>query len=1467
MAGRLANLLHSRTPQVGRTVARLLCVVLAILGALPPAAALALHSRAVTDWITAQTQTVLRTELGLEASYTLEQRLWPLGLRLTHLRVPSNDGGPDALRIDEIVVRPRLLSLLSGNLEAGAIEIVNPRARLVFQNGGIHNVNYRLPQSKGGGKPLRRAPFSTLTVRGAVAELEFGDVSAHIGATDLDLVAGPELAFSASLRTGESRSTWVRAPFAKPGVKVDMTPYRYEDVLCSAQASLRYSAGRVEVDHLSIKGIADSKSERDTRPKCPDQTRGREEVVSLTLDDASLDLSDSSALSATGSLEARAPLWLANRFARMPPLLGSVEVQANGRYSPQSRLPELSARVQGRGLGLDRYHIARHFSAAVLTQGTHIVVPRLELGIANGVVVLHDTLVEPFTPGIPVTTRLAETSGMTFPGLMRDLGVTEHTIIGWNFGETLISGVHGTLNPLHLDAEIDSNNDGFAVYDRSWNDPTRRTMIAVPAATVRGRLGVRPNAFEFYDTTASFGTSSVLAELVSIGFTDRIEIRVGSGSSVELADIGPLVGIPISGRMDLETSLEGSYADPLLLGTTSVRDFVFGGFPIGNIDRSVVRFRPLWLEFEELEASKGASRFRAPLARLDFDTDASVAVDAHVISDALDLRDFFAIWHLDEDPRWDGIEAMTQVNARVRYALGGRNDPCGTGHLEVDGKLAVSRALFFGEHYDTGSASLSLDWNDMDAKAHGMTLSLSGMTLRKGKGTLLGSFSVSPGALVTGHAVATSVALADIDGLGKLRNVAEGTASGFIELSGRLDALEAHATASISELRVRDSKLPASELQVSLAPAPITDKPISRSACGGPIYPPFDRARYDRDPIEGTFIVSGQLFGGQVRFERLSMTQQREPHTQGEVAIHQLDIGSFARAFPALRGIDVPLDGSLTGRMAIKDFTTKTPTRAEVEAEIESLWLGQGALRVELLTKAAKLSLSNGTLRFPELKVGVGTFEEPPTILGVHGQLSRLDSSPRVEATLELEPFDISRLTKAFPQIERAQGRVTGALTAIGPLSKIRYAGKFQLESGELVTKNAPWAFTGVRLVVALDDDQIRVVDGRANLGNGTLLLTGSASLDGMIPKDLRLELQARSVHAPLQPGIEGTMNADLVAAWQNTDTSSVDAALPSITGSVDVLSFAYTRPISMSVDISDLTRRGKRTEFDSYDPSADRVRFDVQLLASRPLRIRNNLLEAEVDIAPEGLRLQGTNQRIGLVGKLNVKPGGRLVLRDSEFEVRNGSVRFTNPSQVEPQVDFTATTEYRRYSDSFDTSPDAVSNGGGTANATGGRWLVTMHAYGDAEELKVDLSSDPVLAQDDIFLLLAVGVTRAELDQSQSASVGESVALEALGHLSGADQAVSRAIPVIDEFRFGSAYSSKAGRTEPTVTIGKRLAERIRASVTTGVAESREVRSKLEWRLSPRLSLEGTYDNVNDISSSALGNVGSDLRWRIEFE
>jgi translocation and assembly module TamB len=438
-----------------------------------------------------------------------------------------------------------------------------------------------------------------------------------------------------------------------------------------------------------------------------------------------------------------------------------------------------------------------------------------------------------------------------------------------------------------------------------------------------------------------------------------------------------------------------------------------------------------------------------------------------------------------------------------------------------------------------------------------------------------------------------------------------------------------------------------------------------------------------------------------------------------------------------------------------------------------------------------------------------------------------------------------------------------------GKLSAPRYKGALRWTAGELAVRGLPAPITQAEVALAIDNDELKIERGTAHVGAGTISVRGNAPLRGLEVGAARVTITARDLALAGSDGIKATANADLVATWQPSPKEA-PAALPELTGAVELRSFEYSRPVVMTADLASLAQRGRRTEIETYDPTADRVRFDVSVRAERPLRIRNNLVEADLDL-DRGLQLTGTDQRFGLRGTLRLKPGGRIRLRRNEFEVRQGFVRFDDVTRISPQVDVTAVTEYRRYGETLggtETQPGAPAASAASAtSAAGGNWRITMRAHGDADKLKVDLTSEPALAQDDIFLLLTVGLTRAELDQARSASVGESVALEALGTLTGADRAVAQALPVIDDFRFGSAYSSRTGRTEPTITIGKRLAERIRANVTSGLAESREIRSNVQWRLSPRVSVEGSYDNVNDISSSSLGNLGADVRWRLEFE
>ena len=1465
----------------GRLVARLICAVFAVIGALPLAAGVLTRTDWVLDWASDETRRVLSEELGVEALYQVHVELWPLQIALEDLELPASDGGSPAFAAKRVAVRPRIFSLLAGRLDVGDIEVEEPDIRLVVRDGEIKNLKYRLPKRDGPAPEMKRAPFASLGISDARLSLSVDDVKVRAWPLDVDVFAENGPSFEVAVRAGETRVARGRpitvegapgAASATESVATRSVTFKAwdEDIVCRTELRARAEPGSVLIRRLSLLGRADSDPAEHTFPDCQQSDEADPSRVALRLSQMRVVFRKGEAPLLDGHVVVRAPANLANRIDGVPPLFGWAAFAGDLRYDGHYDLPEVRGKVRGAGLGLDTYHLAKTLKAEVEVSGDTVILPRFETEFAEGRIVIKDAKIHPTDDGVPMTVGRLDGTGVTFPALMRDLGVTPNTIVQWDLSTTRVTGFKGTLNPLKLDGNLTAETKNFEVFDRSYQSPSKRHMIGVRSASIRGKVGVRPKALQFYDTRASFGRSAVLAKMVSIGFNNDISLDISKGSKIDLSDVSPLIDIPWAGLAELSVSMKGKSGNPLLTGDLSVAKLEFGGFPIGDIKSSKVKFRPLKVDFTDVVGKKGKSEFRVPTARLNFDTDSSVLVDARVTSQRFDVRDFFAMFLFDKDPRFDPIMGAGKVDASVHYDLGGKRDRCGGGLLKVAGAMDFTKLDLFEERYDTGKAEFDFRWMDRDASYQGIDLDVPSLKLTKGNGTLLGSLRMRQGARVSGHVVAAGVPLSRINALGSLAPMIDGRGSGTAEVSGTIDELVVQSQVRVSPVRVGTKTLPASDVSVELVPKKRALKVIGRTRCGGAITPEFDRAKWERDESLGKFMVSGKALGGQVRMSRLAVTRQRSKRVSGNVELVDLDLGSLAEVSPSIALAQTKPKGRLTGTLAIEKLEMERPIEARLKLAMKSLAVERGGIQMELLSGSRPISLSDGKLEMKSLGLAVVSQRGQRGVFDVRGSVTNLGSDPVVAAELALRPVELSSFVADIPRIERAKGRLEGKLSVNGPIKALRYRGGFRLKNGEMVVRGLPSAVTNLELALDVDGDELKLSRATARVGSGSLSITGGAPLRGFELGAARAVITLREFALPLDQGMRASVDGNLVATWQPAGDTTTQRSLPRLTGNVTIRSFDYTRPITMTADINTLGQRGKRTQVEAYDPNDDFIDLDLTIRASKALTIRNNLVDTELKLASKGLELSGTNQRFGLRGEVKVKPGGHIRLRRSEFEVKSGTVRFNDRTRIAPKVDVRATTEYKRYSESSGSKDTPAGGDGATAGgkaAQGGRWLITMHAHGDAENLRIDLTSDPALAQDDIFLLLTVGLTRAELDQAQSASVGESVALEALGTLSGADRAVSKALPVIDEFRFGSAYSSKTGRTEPTVTIGKRLARRIRANVTSGLADSREIRSNIEWRLSPRVSVEGSYDNVNDISSSSLGNLGADIRWRLEFE
>lgn len=1494
MAGPLRPTRFSSGRPTGRILAQFLCAVFATVGLLPLLFALSVRSAPVRDWVARETAQILARELGVTATYRVELRLLPLEVALLDLVVPATDEGSPALTAARIGVTPRIFSLLSGRFDAGDIELDSPRGRLVLRQGRLSNVAYRLPAGRDG---RGRAPFASVAVTDARLEVDVDGVRIDTGSADLDVFVEDDGRFEIALRGSEATiertrpeltrfppssassgttpsSSSATAPVAsgtssppEPPAAATSPDAVDEDVICRLDLRVAVEPGGVRVRRLSLLGWADDDPAAGTRPSCSaTAAEGDAQQIALRLSQLFASRREGQPPEVSGRVFARVPVSLTNRFVRTHPLRGWLGIAGDLRYDGRGRLPEFHGKLRGGDLAFRYYELARELEVDVDLVQDRILMPSLRMSFADGKVAVRRAELAPFAPGAPLTVEAVTTEAVPFPSLMRDLGVAPNTIVAWELDETRWSGIKGTLSPLHIDGRLQGKTRGFAVYDRGVHDSGKQPMIGVEAATLDGRLRVRAQALEFYDTMARFGNSSVFAKLVSIGFKNHVRIEIGR-SELDLSDISPIAGIPWAGKATVTAEMAGISRRPVLTGELRIEGFEFGGFPIGDIEGSEVHFVPLQVDFTNVRAKQGVSRYTATKARLDFNRRGAVIIDASLASSHLSLRDFFHTFHFDEDPRFVDLSGHGKMTAEVHYDLGGPEDRCGDGNLRVTGQAEVAAANIYGERFDGGRAAFALEWADRDASYRGVTLDVASFTLNKGPGVVIGSLHMSPGSRLAGNVVATGIPAAQIQTLGALGALVDTRIAAVLELGGSIDALQFDSQVSLGPARIGTATLPPSQLAVELLPSGRPLASAGTTRCGQPIPPSFDPAEYDRDPSEGTYRTNGELFGGQIRLTDLDLTRQRAKKLAGEVEARGLDLGALAQLSTPIAVADVKPAGTCSGRLRIERMDLADWARGRASLDLVELSGERAGVAVRLLPGASPILLRDGAVATAGLAVAAMAPGAPEIRFDAEGSVTHLAASPQVAGQVTLRPLSLAQLAGAVTAVERAHGELTGGFQVQGPVAAPRYSGGFSLAASELVVSGLPAPLTEVAVELTVQPGEIRVERGAARVGTGTVRLAGGVPLEGFTLGDARLDVELRDLSLHPAEGVDVVLDADLVAGYAAA-TGAAPAPLPRLGGEIVIRSLAYSRPIVMSADIVSMAQRGHRTAVDTYDPDGDLIDFDLHVRSVRPLEISNNLVEARLELPADGLRVAGTNQRFGAAGAVRVVRGGRIQLRQHEFEIQEGTVRFEDATQVAPIVDLTAVTEYRRYSRSGAEGLAASGPGGPSgAVAASGRWLITLHAHGDAEALKIDLSSQPGLAQDDIFLLLTVGITRAELDQAQGASVGSSVALEAIGTITGADRAVKEVVPVIDDFRFGSAYSSRTGRTEPTVTIGKRLAERIRANVTSGLAESRQVRSNLEWEVGSRVSVEGSYDNVNDISTSSLGNLGADVRWRLEFE
>ncbi|MGF1467445.1 MAG: translocation/assembly module TamB domain-containing protein [Sandaracinaceae bacterium] len=1387
--------------------------VLAIFAlAIPLAAAVLVRSEASRTRLVELASAALRDELGLEARLgTVHLELVPLTVVARRITLDDPVYGRFA-EAEELRIQPSFRALLRGAVDLNGIEVRRGQVRLVVRNGSVRN----LPETdgaEGGGRP--ELPFDELRVVDSTLTIDADPIGAG-GVTGVELtVRQGSAAIEVDVR---SRRGWVVHGGGR-------------DIIERIAAHVEVGPDRARVDHLEVRSEPLTVRARDASLPLPPGLSGYEGHVEVAYD--------------LGHLR-RIPF---PDGVDVPPVLGRVELDGtletiDGQQTARGGLTLLDGRIEQFGLGSRLQVRFRATPEEVrILDGS-----RLENVDRGGVLRLAGSVGLDPESGFPLDVEVG-IDDLSFGKLMDDLGVTDNALVDWMFnGRARLSG---TLDPLDLAGPIRTRTHDFVVTSDGFRTRSSRRIVGVRQGTVGGRWSIRPDGIRFESLTADMPRSVLHAD-VFLGFDDRLMVRAHAPRG-DLADITPLDAFPIGGVGRAEVTVDGTFGAPEVRGHLAFDDFLFHTFRLGRVESDAVLDPDgLGVTFPLVSAVRGDSTYRAQDLVLDFRS-SRFAMTTRLHLDAMELADLYTVFGLEEDERFEPYQGLTRGTADVVYTNGYPGDsPNGTLDLALDARLP--RGSISGYAFTDGRIQARYRWLDWDRGLAGAELEVPRFTVHKDGATVSATGRMRLGGDLDIDLVADAIPLRAIEGIGDQLPGVEGVASVLGHVGGTAEVMHGDFDVGVTNVTYLGSPLGDGRAYVRLtdpsdpwvAAAGDWEEipegeacPEARRGLARASWPPDPPARTvdgptPRLPTPMAFLICGQGLDGDLDID-LALGRTAVLPVRGRLLLGDLDLAPFLPEGPP------EPEGRLSAEVRFDDGALLAPETLRGELRLPVLVLRQDG--IELRNEGpVEVALASGVL-----EVGRARFVGPGSRLRVRGQAGLEEGlALRVDGDL-----DFAVLAGLSSAVEHASGRVRARLDVGGPLADPELFGRAIVEEGAFRFAGYDEPVEQIEGTIRFDERSVTVEGFSAETAGGRVEAEGSADVSGRRLQRYAVELHADGIRVEPIEGVDIAFDGRARLSWNDGER------LPTLAGVLTVDRFAYTRPIELRSlgDVAASAVRGalsrQRASVRRYDPEADMVSLDLRVEQRAPFRIRNNLVDAEVLIAADEtpLRIVGTDQRYGVEGRLALSRG-RLFFQNNDFDVRRGIISFDDPTRIEPYVDVEAVTEVRRSSDLSAPS-----------------WRITLIASGNAERLQLVTRSEPDLPEQDILFLLAFGLTRGELQQGGGQSLASSAALEALTSVTGVDREVSRALPLVDDIRLTTGYSPRTGRSEPRISIGKRIANRVRLSATTGLGEAREFRAAAEWQLDARTRFQLSYDNYNVIGTAAFGNLGFDLGYRLEFE
>jgi translocation and assembly module TamB len=813
---------------------------------------------------------------------------------------------------------------------------------------------------------------------------------------------------------------------------------------------------------------------------------------------------------------------------------------------------------------------------------------------------------------------------------------------------------------------------------------------------------------------------------------------------------------PLAGALQWDGKITGPLGGPTFQGHFRSEHLVYDAIALDDLEGDVT-YSPEGLSLENGRAHRGQ-------------------MDA-TLTATLELTDWSFrpenTWSLDasvEKTPVDAIQQLLQISYPISGLLSGQFHARGTrSQPTVTGLFDLADATAYGLAFNSLRGQLNLQPDSVRISDAELRFFAPGTQANRGAGIVTGSAAYTfADKSIAADLVGASLPIENFEQLQSARFPTGGQVSFRLKASGPAKAPLGDGTIRVVDLRV-----------------------------GSDVIGSFD-AELHSDGHAAELKLNSAMSNGNLS-GTVSLGLADPYPLNAKASITNIDLDPFL--LTALHVKQFSGHGEAAGDISVNGSLKDTHSLV-VDAQLSHLVLNYENVRLENV----------GPIHFRSSK---DTFQiEPATLQGTDTNLQIAGSvgfAGQRNVDLKLNGvLDLRLLTGFIPDLD-ARGTAQINASFEGTMDRPRITGKVHVENSSTRVADFPTGLSNIKGDLIFDAARAYFQGVTAEVGGGTLNLTGSVSyVDRPLRYDITVRTDRVRIRYPegmswLVAGtlrLTGTPDSGLLAGRVVVERVNLNAGVETAanlfsgTGGISGPTGGSAFLRNLQLDISGVSGPDARMEW----PGAE--------------------LEADADV-----RIRGTSEHPILLGHIHILSGD-LFFGGNRYRVSRGDINFADPFRLDPVLNVEATTTIQQYE-------------------------VTLNFNGPTSKLALSYRSDPPLPSNDIITLLALGQTSSEAT-ARSAGGNQSSSAGATALLSEAisSQLGSRLERLFGITRFRvdpglTTIGSTATDQNPAarVTVEQQISRNLTITYVSNVGSTQQQVIQVEYNVNRNVSIVALRD------------------------